>query len=44
MDCGNLEYIDIGKKKKIRRCKAGKTATYGYIHYCEEFKNISVYL
>ncbi len=36
-DCKNLEYIDIGKKKDVKHCKMGLSATRHFLHYCGGF-------
>lgn len=44
MDCDNLEYVDIGKKKKVRKCKVGNTTIHGWFHYCKDFNDNSIYI
>ena len=44
IDCDKLEYVDIGKKKKVRRCKVGLTTTHGWFHYCKNYAENCIFV
>ncbi len=36
-ECKSIEYIDVGKKDKIKNCSIGLIATNKFLHYCGGF-------
>lgn len=42
IECVNIEYIDINKKKKIKNCKVGLTTHNGLFHYCKGYNKMII--